>query len=85
MRSALSPGGPSHGPQRGFRAPRDPACCGPLGESVLNPKHRRQEGGEAAGRLWRFSENLLGFFWGPPPPSPNLHWGWYVRRRPQPG
>lgn len=69
MRSARSPGGQSHRPQRDFRALAGPRTLLPSGERVLNRK-QRQEGGEAARRLWRFSENLLGSFWGPHTPAP---------------
>ena len=82
MRSARSPGGQSHGPQRDFRALAGTRTLLPSGERVLNRK-QRQEGGEAAGRLWRFSENLLGSFWGPhtsPPRRPTSTWAGTSRR-----
>lgn len=85
MRSALGPGGPSHRPQRDYRALAVPCTLPSSGERVLNHKHpsagRRRGCREALAILGESSGLLLGAS----SLIPRLHWGWYVLRRPQPG
>lgn len=85
MPSALSPGAHHTAPQRDFCA-LGTLHAAVLWGKVLNRKHRRQEGREAAGSPWRFSENYLGSFWGlPPRRPPAFTLGWCILRRPRPG